>query len=221
MSLYLWREDGCHHVRGHFAIFPQALYWQRVHVYRDSHRFMQDNDPKHTSRLASQFFEDNGINWWRTPAESPDCNPIENLWHDMKGYLRREVKPETKQQLIDGTQLFWTTAYLQTLLCAVIITVWDTHSWYLPPIDAKPVPNCPSVSNNTCFQTQLSLNIISWHSLWSWYDWSRSACSWAWYCNWCTQQGAWAIWTTPHIYEFASAIECNCQGFATANWRSA
>ena len=70
---------------------------------------MQDNDPKHTSRLASQFFEDNGINWWRTPAESPDCNPIENLWHDIKGFLRREVKPETKQQLIDGIQLFWTT----------------------------------------------------------------------------------------------------------------
>ena len=60
---------------------------------------MQDNDPKHTSRLAAAFF---GINWWKTPAESPDCNPIENVWHEMKEYLRREVKPTTKQQLIDG-----------------------------------------------------------------------------------------------------------------------
>ena len=34
--------------------------------------FMQDNDPKHTSK---------GIEWWKTPAESPDLNPIENLWH--------------------------------------------------------------------------------------------------------------------------------------------
>ena len=53
-------------------------------VYPDSHRFMQDNDPKHTSHLASQFFADKQINWWKTPPESPDCNPIENLWHEMK-----------------------------------------------------------------------------------------------------------------------------------------
>jgi transposase len=57
---------------------------------------MQDNDPKHTSRLAKAFFSDNNINWWKTPPESPDCNPIENLWHEMKEYLRREVKPDNK-----------------------------------------------------------------------------------------------------------------------------
>ena len=77
-------------------------------VYPDSHRVMQDNDPKHTSRLTSEFFADNGINWWKTPAESPDCNPIENLWHEME-YLRREIKPHTKQQLVDGIQEFWQT----------------------------------------------------------------------------------------------------------------
>ena len=78
-------------------------------VYLDTHRFMQDNDPKHTSRLASEFFAENGINWWKTPAESPDCNPIENLWHELKEYLRREVKPDTKQRLIDGIHDFWRT----------------------------------------------------------------------------------------------------------------
>lgn len=74
-----------------------------------THRFMQDNDPKHTSRKSQKFFEEHAVNWWRTPPESPDLNPIENLWHELKEFLRREVKPTTKQELIDGIRSFWTT----------------------------------------------------------------------------------------------------------------
>lgn len=78
-------------------------------VMPDGHRFMQDNDPKHTSKKAKQFMESEAINWWKTPAESPDCNPIENVWHELKEYIRREVKPRTKEQLIEGIQEFWAT----------------------------------------------------------------------------------------------------------------
>ena len=74
-----------------------------------NHRFMQDNDPKHTSRAAQDFYVRSGINWWRTPAESPDLNPIENLWHELKEYIRREVKPTTKQELVNGINAFWAT----------------------------------------------------------------------------------------------------------------
>ena len=64
----------------------------------DSHRFMQDNDPKHTSKKAAEFLQ---VNWWKTPPESPDLNPIENPWHELKEYVRREIKP--------SNELFWNT----------------------------------------------------------------------------------------------------------------
>ena len=33
--------------------------------------------------------------------------PIENLWHELKEYLRREVKPTTKDELVQGFEEFW------------------------------------------------------------------------------------------------------------------
>ena len=78
-------------------------------VYPDGHRFMQDNDPKHCSNYAKDFYERKGVNWMKTPPESPDLNPIENLWHEIKEFLRREVKPKTKDELIAGIKQFWET----------------------------------------------------------------------------------------------------------------
>ena len=74
-----------------------------------THRFIQDNDPKHVSRMAQTFYLEKGINWYRTPPESPDMNPIENDWHELKEFIRREVKPTTKDQLVEGIRQFWST----------------------------------------------------------------------------------------------------------------
>ena len=82
-------------------------------VYPDGHRFMQDNDPKHCSRMAREFYINEGINWWPTPPESLDMNPIENLWHELKEFIRREIKPRTKADLIDGIKRFWETVTVE------------------------------------------------------------------------------------------------------------
>ena len=55
----------------------------------------------------------------KPPPESPDMNPIENMWHELKEFLRREVKPMNKQQLIDGIKQFWATVDVVKCCCYI------------------------------------------------------------------------------------------------------
>ena len=55
------------------------------------------------------FIRDNNINYWPTLAESPDLNPIEMLWNELKFFLSTVVKPRNKDELVDGIRTFWST----------------------------------------------------------------------------------------------------------------
>ena len=48
-----------------------------------------DNDPKHRSLKALEFYKENNIKIINWPSNCPDLNPIENIWAKIKNKLCR------------------------------------------------------------------------------------------------------------------------------------
>ena len=69
-------------------------------------KVVMDNDPKHTSLLSRQWIDENIPNKMPWPSQSPDMNPIENLF----GWLKKKLVkkgPKTIKQLKDMLEEIW------------------------------------------------------------------------------------------------------------------
>uniref|UniRef100_A0A2A4J5V2 Tc1-like transposase DDE domain-containing protein n=1 Tax=Heliothis virescens TaxID=7102 RepID=A0A2A4J5V2_HELVI len=94
-----------------------ASYVERViqpHVIPFSQRvgpgfvFMQDNARPHMARVTQRALSEANISVLPWPAKSPDLNPIEHLWDQLKRSLKENYSQlNSQQELINALKLCW------------------------------------------------------------------------------------------------------------------
>ena len=60
--------------------------------------YQQDNATIHKSRIVNDYFKEHNWNVMKWPAQSPDINPIENLWTECDKHVKAKM-PRTLDEL--------------------------------------------------------------------------------------------------------------------------
>ncbi len=85
--------------------------------------FQQDLAPAHTAKGTKSWFNDHGVTVLDWPANSPDLNPIENLWGIVKRKMR-DTRPNNADDLKATVKETW--ASIPPQQCRKLITSMPT-----------------------------------------------------------------------------------------------
>ena len=101
--------------------------------------FQQDNDLKHTAKSTREWFDEHGFILLPWPAQSPDINPIENVWDHLAHRLAKQsVQPKTEDELWEALQEEWykiDVGYIQKLYASMprrVEEIIRRKGWNIP-----------------------------------------------------------------------------------------
>ncbi|KAK6306447.1 hypothetical protein J4Q44_G00233720 [Coregonus suidteri] len=80
--------------------------------------FQHDNDPKHTARATKEWLRKKHLTVLEWPSQSPDLNPIENLWRELKVHIAQR-QPRNLKDLEKVCMEEW--AKIPAAVCANLV----------------------------------------------------------------------------------------------------
>ena len=76
-------------------------------IHRGGRPRYHDSDPKHISKLAKRFSKQEDVNVMQWPVQSPDLNPIKNVWEIVNRQVNRESAHRDLNKLYQTINKAW------------------------------------------------------------------------------------------------------------------
>ncbi|KAJ4928341.1 hypothetical protein JOQ06_016133 [Pogonophryne albipinna] len=102
--------------------------------------FQHDNDPKHTARAMKEWLRKKHFKVLEWPSQSPDLNPIENLWRELKVRVAQR-QPQNITALEEICMEEW--AKIPATFLSSSLSLIHTNLFSFSPTSCSPFPILP------------------------------------------------------------------------------